>query len=195
MNEILGKIYAKYLYLVVFIFSLLTTILVILNLYFYNKFEKIDIFQLLVFVSNFICILSFTILYIKSIENKKRNIIIFILIFSYYLASILGAIDLYFLKVNIFLSILVIFNLLNILLLYPLILIFGYYSSYVNQVILAGIILFFIFLINNIVIIKLSKLIILKNDRKYILLTLYYFLNNIISLSIIAFANTVGRYY
>jgi hypothetical protein len=188
-QEIIHRYYSKYLLLVIIGFSLISTILSMVSINFDN-FDKIfttSIFQYTLFVINILCILLLVKINIKSLEkSSKRNFTILGIIYFSLLINIVISFDFYFIKSDLIQTYSVL-NVLNILPIYPIFLIVYEYEIFkkLPARVSIGIVLFFIILVNNIAFTLLFKFVKYKNENKYIILTLYYFQNNSLSIIIL----------
>jgi hypothetical protein len=210
MKEILDKLYLRYPFLVVFAFSLFATFLALPTVQFNEPLSHWDIFrtdeillmkssgyQLLLFSLNIFCIIRFMVMYLISIEkNKKRNVFIFIILVIGFLMNILFTFDLFYVKSNISVILLFIPFVLIVLLLYPILILIPFPDNmsdtheYIIYIII-GVILFFIVLINNSIIKYIFKFIILKNNKKNEILTLYFLQNNTQLINVLAIINVM----
>jgi hypothetical protein len=189
MKDIIEKLFTKHSFLVVFAFSLLITLLAmpLHDIKVTGQNDKMTTYQLLLFIFNVLCILGFVVIYIMYIEKyQKHTIFISVLIFLGFLVNIFGTIDLYFIRIHYFIISLSLINLT----------VFLFTVNWIFDVlqinsdfIIIGIWLFLYIFINNIAVSIMFKYLAFKNNKKYLLLTLYYLQGNIV------FVNILSIYY
>ena len=190
-KEIFFKYYSKFLPLIIIIFSLFSTILVLLCINFNTVLIETSESQYLLFFLNILYALSVIILNIKSLNwSMKRNIFISIIIYCSLIINIIITFDFYFIKSDLIYY----YSILNILNLLPAFLVFLFTAgTQISENIILGITLFVHIIINNIIITILFHFMKYKNNIKYIILTLYYFQSNSFSIVTILFAYLGSR--
>jgi len=181
-NNWASSYYFKYLPLILLIFSLISSVFSMFSIN-YNEMLTTSIFQYILYFINVICIMLIIVLNMKFMnKNIIQNIIISIIIYIFLFINMFVTFDFYFIKSNL-LQLYSIINLVNIIPIYPVFLIS--FSIFSNEMIISTIFLFFIMIIYNILFSILFKIIKYKNNYKYIVLSLYYFQNNSLSIIIL----------
>jgi hypothetical protein len=176
MIELLKKIYTKYPFLVIFIFSLINTIILMLIFVIHSSFE---INQQLFIIIYFLCVFGF-IIYTYFIE---KSVIKYLGVFIFIILGLLIIIDLYFIKSGISYYLLLVLEVIGVGIFSTLLFPIGLMDH--DFAILIILIPFFPYVfITNIKITKIFKNLKSENSKKYKLLGLYFLHNNLLLINI-----------
>ena len=183
IKNTLEKVYNEHIFVVVILFSFLITLLAMPLYDITRQIDQMNTYQLLLFIFNIACIISFITIYIIYKEKNKRMLIILILFTIGFLINIMATIDLYFLKVA---YIVVFLGILNII---PSLIIINQIIDILqinSEFITFGLWLFLYILTSNIIVTIVFKFLNFRNNKKNVLLTLYYLQGNIAIINILS---------